>query len=142
MDFGDLFYFEPLIDLLLTYLGLACVAQVSYFSLLRVASMAEVVEEDIDDEVVGKILSIVLSNVFWTEFHLAGLDVISSLYERCVEHDSEHCLVGKACMLEDDLDVSAYDAAVLLLLCEEEDYTAFFGRVLLGGWVGKDLLDV
>ena len=73
---------------------------------MGIAIRAEILKEDIDYEMMWQILSIVFSNVFGTQLHFAGLNVVSSLNERCIEHDSKHCLVGKACMLKDYLDIS------------------------------------
>lgn len=102
-----LFYLKPLPYLILTDLLFAHVAQVSNFSFLRIASCAKIVEEDVNYEVIRKIFSFVLSNVFGTQLHLACFDVVAPLNEGGVEHDTEHSLVLKPCMLKDYFYISS-----------------------------------
>ena len=107
MNVDNLFYRQPFLYLLLSDLRLTPITQVNNFSFLWIAFCAEIFEEDVDYKLVGQIFSIVFSNIFRTQLHFACLDVVSTLNERRIEHDSEHCLVGKACMLKDYLDISA-----------------------------------
>ena len=85
---------------------LAHIAQVSNFSFLRITSCTEIVKEDVHYEVIWEIFSFVLSNVLWTQLHLACLYVVASLNEGGVEHDTKHSFVLKSCMLKDYLYIS------------------------------------
>jgi len=107
MNIDLLFYLDPLIESLLSNLELTLIAQVSDFSFLRTAHVAEVLEEDIDYEVMRQIFSMVFANILRTQLHLACLNVVASLYERCIEHDSKHCFIRKSCMLKDYLYIAA-----------------------------------
>ena len=142
MNISYLLYFLPLIEGSFSELPLALVAKISYFSFLGITFRAEVIEENIDYEVFRKIFPFVLPNVFGAQLHLSSLNVIASLDKSGVEHDSKHCLVGKPCMFEDNLDIAPQDTAILLLFSQEEDYSPFFRRVLLRSWVRKHFLDV
>ena len=82
----NFFDIEPLLDGLLANFILTVVAEVDDLSQVRVARVAEVLEEDVDDEVVWNPL--VFSDVFRTQLHLACFDVIASLDEGCIEHES------------------------------------------------------
>ena len=48
---------------------------------------------DVDDEVFGDNFVFVLADVLGAQLHLASLDVVASLDERSVEHNTEHGLV-------------------------------------------------
>ena len=47
----------------------------------------------------------ILANIFWTKLHLTSLNVITSLDESSVKHDSEEDLIGETSMFKDDLHV-------------------------------------
>ena len=93
MNIHDLFYSQPFLYLLFPDLGLTPIAQVNYFGFLWIALCAEIFEENVDYKLVWEILSIIFSNIFGTQLHFTCLDVVSTLNEGRVEHDSEHCFV-------------------------------------------------
>ena len=49
-------------------------------------SIAKVIKENVDLEVVGKNFSLVFADVFGTQLHLSALDVVSILNEGRVKH--------------------------------------------------------
>ena len=97
---------------------------------------------DVDDEVLGDDLAFVLTNVLWTELHLASFDVVTPLDERSVEHYPEHRFVREASMLKNNLNVTLESHTHLLLLCQEKDHTLLFLVILLLGWVSEYLSDI
>ena len=93
----------PFIESGLTDFIYAAFAKVFYLGFIRVADSAKVIEMDIDDEIFRDYLILVFTDVFRTQLHLTCLNVVTSLYERCVKHDTEHHLIRKACMLKNYL---------------------------------------
>lgn len=117
-------------------------AKVFNLCLIGVANGAEVFEVDVDDEVFGDDFVFIFANVFGTQLHLAGLDVVASLDEGRVEHDAEDDFVGKASVFEQDFDITLESDALLLLFAQQENHTGLLLAVLLVGRVRKLLADV
>ena len=51
-----------------------------------IADIAEFFKENVYNEVIGYHFAFVLTDVFWTQFHFAGLNIISTLDKRRIEH--------------------------------------------------------
>ena len=60
---------------------------------------------DVHYEVLWNDFVFILANIFWTKLHFSSLNVITSLDESSVKHDSEEDLIGEASMFKDDLHV-------------------------------------
>ena len=97
---------------------------------------------DVDNEVRWNNFSFVLADVLRAELHLARLDIIAPLNKSCVEHDAEHRLVREASMAEENLHVTLHYQRLLLLFCEQKDYSVLLLSVLLLRWVGESLADI
>ena len=83
----------PFVQCVFSNLCFAFAAKVVDLGLVGAASVTEVIEVDVDDEVFRDNLILVLANVLWAELHLASLYVVASLDEGRVEHDAEHNFV-------------------------------------------------
>ena len=105
----------PLIERLFPYCFDTRFAEIFQLRYVRVTLTTYVLEEYINYEVGRNYFVFIFSNVFGTKFHLASLDVITSLDESRVKHYPEHCLLTKACMFEDYLDISLQNHRLLLL---------------------------
>ena len=97
---------------------------------------------DVDDHVFRDDFVFVFADVFGAQLHLACLDVVASLDERCVEHDSEHHFVRKASVLENDLNITLQGKTLFLLISQQEDNTWLFLAVELLRRVGELLSNV
>ena len=60
---------------------------------------------DVHYEVLWNDLVFILANIFWAKLHFSSLNVIASLDESSVKHDSEEDLIGETSMFKDDLHV-------------------------------------
>ena len=58
---------------------------------------------DVHYEVLWNDFVFILANIFWAKLHLSSLNIIASLDESSVKHDSEEFLIGKARMFKNDL---------------------------------------
>lgn len=114
----NLFDPAPLVERLFADHSFASIAQVFYFGLIGIAHLAKVLKVDVDYEVTRNNLVLVLSNVFWTQLHLASLDVIAPLDKGGVEHDAAQSFVREAGVLENYLHVTLQNHAFLLLFCQ------------------------
>ena len=101
--------FTPFIQGELSNDLLALVTEIFDFSFIRVANIAKVFQVNVNDEIFGDYLVVVLADVFRTEFHLTSFDIVSTLDERRVKHDSEHCLNTEATVLKFDFDITLED---------------------------------
>ena len=132
----------PFVKRLLTDDCLTVGAQVLYLCLIRVAYIAHILKEDVDDEIFWDDLVLVLTDVFWTKLHLTSLDVVAPLNKSSVEHDSEHDLVRESSVFEDDLNIPLNHHTLFLLLCQQKHCTWLLLAVELRGRVGELLSDV
>lgn len=123
--------FYPVFDLLMPKLLLARLTQFFDLRRLRVAFLAEVIEEDRDLEVVRDYASFVLTNVLGAQFHFACLQLafVTFLDKGRVEHYPEQSRVHDTLMLEDDFDVTMQCQAFALVRRQLEACTSFFASV-------------
>jgi hypothetical protein len=132
-------HLQPLVDRVLPELPHAVITQVLDFSLVWTALGTEVVEEDVDLEVVGQVLAVVLANVLWAQLHLACFDVVAVLDERGVEHDSTEGVRREALVSEENLNVAVNGPPLALRLGQQEYYLTLLAFVLASGRVTKNL---
>ena len=90
---------------------------------------------DVYDEIGGNYFVFIFAYIFWTELHLASLDVVSSLNEARIEHDPANGFVREASMLEHYFNVALENQIPLLLLCQQENDSVLLLAVKLLGWV-------
>lgn len=121
----------PLIECVLSDFSHTCRTKVFDFRFVRVASFAEVLKVDVDNEVCWDDFVFVFADVFWTQLHLACFDVVSPLDEGRVKHDSENDLVGEPCVLEHYLYVTLQAETLLLLFAQQENHSWLLLTVLL-----------
>ena len=119
----NLFHLKPLLESLLSDLSFAHITQILYLSQVRVTGWAKVLEEYVHNEVVWNDLPIVFADILWTKLHLTRFNIVPSLNERCVEHQSRYDLVREACMLEHYLRITMDSPTHLLSFREKEDRT-------------------
>lgn len=121
---------DPVVDLSFTKLLLTGIAQLKDWSLLRIAGLAEVIEENRDTEILGQNAIFVFANVLWRQFHLGRVyEAIVCLDEGRIKHDSKEGLVCDAPVLEDDLDISVKGELHPLRFGQNECYRAFLAEV-------------
>ena len=142
MHIYQLLYFEPLLYSLIPNLDSTLIAEILNLCLLRITHIAEVVKENVNQKVMGQVFASIFADVLWRQLHLASLDVVAVLNERCVEHYPKHCLGREPCVPENYLYVTSQDTSILLLLSQKKYDAPLFCCVLLGGRIGERFLDV
>lgn len=123
MRVGDLFAGNPVCKNFRPKLFDAIRTQVSQFSSVRAADLAEVFEKDVYFEVIGQDFAVVFADVFWGQFHLTSMYVVAVLNEGSVEHDAEHI---RRLVVEHDLRIAAHRERHLLVICQRENYRLVF----------------
>lgn len=124
---------DPLLEHCGAHLLFAGVAEIFDLSLLGLAHAAEVVEVDVQLEVGGDLLVLVLADVLGTQLHLPREYVVAVLDEASVEHDPAEGVAGESLVSEEDLDIACQRPSMVLLLCEREVSVFIFVLVVLPG---------
>ena len=98
-------YLSPLIERIFTDKFFVFRAKILNLCIIRVTIVASIFEMDVDYEILWNDFVFVLANIFRAKLHLSSLNVIASLDESSIKHDSEKDFVGEASMFENDLHV-------------------------------------
>ena len=98
-------HLSPLIKCCLSNQGLAVKAKILDLGLVGVTDVANIFKMDVHYEVLRNYPVFVFADIFGTQLHLSSLNVVASLDESGVEHDSEEDLIGEASVLKNDLHV-------------------------------------
>ena len=126
MILQNLLHSSPFIESCLSDHSLALRAKIVNLGLIRTTNITKVFKVNVHDEFFRYDLILVFSDIFWAELHLARLDVVTSLDESGVEHNSEHDLVGPTALRHENyLHITLQNALILLLLCHQEDHPIF-----------------
>jgi hypothetical protein len=89
---------NPLLDHARSKFLLASRTKVFDFCFFRAASQAEIVKEYVNFEVLWQDLPFIFSDVFRAQLHLPRMDVVTSLDETSVEHDTAERSAREALM--------------------------------------------
>ena len=118
---------SPLIKCIFSNGFLALGTEVFNLGLVWITVSVDVLKGDINDEFCRDHLVLIFADIFRAKFHLARLDVVTSLDEGCIEHDSEHYFVRKASLrVEDDLHIALQNCLLLLLFAQLKDTPGLF----------------
>ena len=82
-------HLPPLIKRCFSNCLFAALTKILNFCLIGITIVANIFEMDVDYEILWNDLVFVFADIFWAKLHLSSLNVITSLDESSIEHDSE-----------------------------------------------------
>lgn len=107
MRVSDFLNFGPLLNYIGSKFFLAFFAQINDLGPVRIAIRTKIIKEYVNLKILWNYLTLILSNVLRTQLHLTSADVISILYEGCIEHDTAERICFETIVLEFYLDVTS-----------------------------------